>query len=230
MPTSIGEPAEARATAGSSTHDSPSRRNWPPRGVAAPRPHEPGKDPSRHGPPRRDPAPGPPPPRSGPNPPTETVRFNWCLCIIRIIALTCFVPVIWHGRVGTRGVIHRAAHRCAQIERHPEARMLRTLMISRRTAPFAAIGALTALALATWSCGGSAGTTSYSNPITTTDDRQRHHRRRDAREVDGRGQGQRPARHRRPRGGGLGDHPSRTSCPRRRSTSPTLCSWTRRPS
>ena len=46
--------------------------------------------------------------------------------------------------------------------------MLRTPTISRRTAPFAAIGALTALALATWSCGGSAGTTSYSNPITTT--------------------------------------------------------------
>jgi 3-mercaptopyruvate sulfurtransferase SseA len=46
--------------------------------------------------------------------------------------------------------------------------MLRTLTNSRRTAPFAAIGALTALALATWSCGGSAGTTSYSNPITTT--------------------------------------------------------------
>jgi 3-mercaptopyruvate sulfurtransferase SseA len=41
-------------------------------------------------------------------------------------------------------------------------------MNSRRTAPFAAIGALTALALTTWSCGGSAGTTSYSNPITTT--------------------------------------------------------------
>jgi 3-mercaptopyruvate sulfurtransferase SseA len=41
-------------------------------------------------------------------------------------------------------------------------------MNSRRTAPLAAIGALTALALATWSCGGSAGTTSYSNPITTT--------------------------------------------------------------
>ena len=46
--------------------------------------------------------------------------------------------------------------------------MLRTLMNSRRTAPFAAIGALTALALVTWSCGGSAGTTGYSNPITTT--------------------------------------------------------------
>ena len=46
--------------------------------------------------------------------------------------------------------------------------MLRTLMNSRRTAPLAAIGALTALALVTWSCGGSAGTTSYSNPITTT--------------------------------------------------------------
>lgn len=46
--------------------------------------------------------------------------------------------------------------------------MPRTLMISRRTAPFAAALALTALALVTWSCGGSAGTTSYSNPITTT--------------------------------------------------------------
>jgi 3-mercaptopyruvate sulfurtransferase SseA len=44
--------------------------------------------------------------------------------------------------------------------------MLQTVMISRRTAPFAA--ALTALALVTWSCGGSAGTTGYSNPITTT--------------------------------------------------------------
>jgi 3-mercaptopyruvate sulfurtransferase SseA len=41
-------------------------------------------------------------------------------------------------------------------------------MNSRRTAPLAAIGALAALALVTWSCGGSAGTTSYSNPITTT--------------------------------------------------------------
>jgi 3-mercaptopyruvate sulfurtransferase SseA len=46
--------------------------------------------------------------------------------------------------------------------------MLRTLMNSRRIAPLVAIGALTALALSTWSCGGSAGTTSYSNPITTT--------------------------------------------------------------
>lgn len=46
--------------------------------------------------------------------------------------------------------------------------MLRTLTNSRRTAPLAAIGALTALALVSWSCGGSAGTTSYSNPITTT--------------------------------------------------------------
>ena len=46
--------------------------------------------------------------------------------------------------------------------------MLQTLMNSRRTAPLAAIGALTALALVTWSCGGSAGTTGYSNPITTT--------------------------------------------------------------
>jgi 3-mercaptopyruvate sulfurtransferase SseA len=46
--------------------------------------------------------------------------------------------------------------------------MLQTLMNLRRTAPFAAALALTALALVTWSCGGSAGTTSYSNPITTT--------------------------------------------------------------
>ena len=46
--------------------------------------------------------------------------------------------------------------------------MLRTLMTSRRTAPFAAALALTALALVTWSCGGSAGTTGYSNPIATT--------------------------------------------------------------
>jgi 3-mercaptopyruvate sulfurtransferase SseA len=41
-------------------------------------------------------------------------------------------------------------------------------LISRRTAPLALVGALTALALTTWSCGGSAGTTGYSNPITTT--------------------------------------------------------------
>ena len=85
--------------------------------------------------------------------------------------------------------------------------MLRTLMNSRRTAPLAAIGALTALALVTWSCGGSAGTTSYSNPITTTQTDSAIDRRRDAREVDGRGQGQRPARHRRPRGRGLRGHP-----------------------
>ena len=41
-------------------------------------------------------------------------------------------------------------------------------LISRRTASLALVGALTALALTTWSCGGSAGTTGYSNPNTTT--------------------------------------------------------------
>ena len=46
--------------------------------------------------------------------------------------------------------------------------MPRRLRLSRRTGSFAAVGVLAALALATWSCGGSAGTTSYSNPITTT--------------------------------------------------------------
>jgi 3-mercaptopyruvate sulfurtransferase SseA len=46
--------------------------------------------------------------------------------------------------------------------------MLRTLTISRRTTPLAAALVLTALALASVGCGGSAGTTSYSNPITTT--------------------------------------------------------------
>jgi 3-mercaptopyruvate sulfurtransferase SseA len=46
--------------------------------------------------------------------------------------------------------------------------MPRTLMISRRAAPLAAAVALTALALAAGSCGGSAGTTGYTNPITTT--------------------------------------------------------------
>jgi 3-mercaptopyruvate sulfurtransferase SseA len=39
---------------------------------------------------------------------------------------------------------------------------------SRRTALSAVVSALTALALTTWSCGGSAGTTGYTNPITTT--------------------------------------------------------------
>ena len=46
--------------------------------------------------------------------------------------------------------------------------MPRTLMISRRNAPVAVALALTALALVTWSCGGSAGTTGYPDPITTT--------------------------------------------------------------
>jgi 3-mercaptopyruvate sulfurtransferase SseA len=41
-------------------------------------------------------------------------------------------------------------------------------MISSRTAPLAVVGALTALALASGGCGGSAGTTGYTNPISTT--------------------------------------------------------------
>jgi 3-mercaptopyruvate sulfurtransferase SseA len=45
--------------------------------------------------------------------------------------------------------------------------MARHLLISRRTAPLA-VTAAAAVALFSWSCGGSAGTTSYSNPITTT--------------------------------------------------------------
>jgi 3-mercaptopyruvate sulfurtransferase SseA len=44
--------------------------------------------------------------------------------------------------------------------------MTRTQSI--RTAPLALVGALTALALTTWSCGGGAGTSGYSSPITTT--------------------------------------------------------------
>jgi 3-mercaptopyruvate sulfurtransferase SseA len=54
------------------------------------------------------------------------------------------------------------------VSRHPEAHMPRTLLMSRRTVPFALVGALTALALVSGGCGGSAGTTGYSNPITTT--------------------------------------------------------------
>jgi 3-mercaptopyruvate sulfurtransferase SseA len=46
--------------------------------------------------------------------------------------------------------------------------MVRTLMNSRRTVPFALGLALAALALASVGCGGSAGTTSYANPVTTT--------------------------------------------------------------
>jgi 3-mercaptopyruvate sulfurtransferase SseA len=46
--------------------------------------------------------------------------------------------------------------------------MPRRLLIPRRTAPFALVGALTAVALASGGCGGSAGTTGYTNPITTT--------------------------------------------------------------
>ena len=107
--------------------------------------------------------------------------------------------------------------------------MLRTLMNSRRTAPLAAIGALTALALVTWSCGGSAGTTGYSNPITTTST--------DSAIIDAatlakwtdEGKVNAPL--------GTADRVVVVSVttlanflPRRRSTSPTRCSWTRRPS
>jgi 3-mercaptopyruvate sulfurtransferase SseA len=46
--------------------------------------------------------------------------------------------------------------------------MPRKLRVSKRTGSFAAVAALAALALVTWSCGGSAGTTGYSNPLTTT--------------------------------------------------------------
>lgn len=46
--------------------------------------------------------------------------------------------------------------------------MPRTLpLISRRTVPLAVLGALAA-ALSTWACGGSAGTTGYTDPFTTT--------------------------------------------------------------
>ena len=43
-----------------------------------------------------------------------------------------------------------------------------TRLISRRSFPLALVGAATALALAGGGCGGSAGTTGYTNPITTT--------------------------------------------------------------
>ena len=43
-----------------------------------------------------------------------------------------------------------------------------TLSISRRIVPFALIGALAAVALGAWACGGSAGTTGYTDPFTTT--------------------------------------------------------------
>ena len=46
--------------------------------------------------------------------------------------------------------------------------MPRTHLISRRTASLASIGALAAVALGAWSCGGSAGTTGYTDPFTTT--------------------------------------------------------------
>jgi 3-mercaptopyruvate sulfurtransferase SseA len=38
----------------------------------------------------------------------------------------------------------------------------------RRIVPFASIGALAAVALGAWSCGGSAGTTGYTDPFSTT--------------------------------------------------------------
>jgi 3-mercaptopyruvate sulfurtransferase SseA len=43
-----------------------------------------------------------------------------------------------------------------------------TRLISRRSAPLALVGAAILLALTASGCGGSAGTTSYANPITTT--------------------------------------------------------------
>ena len=46
--------------------------------------------------------------------------------------------------------------------------MPRTHLISRRTVSFASIGALAAVALGAWSCGGSAGTTGYTDPFATT--------------------------------------------------------------
>ena len=46
--------------------------------------------------------------------------------------------------------------------------MPRTHLISRRAVSFASIGALAALALGAWSCGGSAGTTGYTDPFSTT--------------------------------------------------------------
>jgi 3-mercaptopyruvate sulfurtransferase SseA len=46
--------------------------------------------------------------------------------------------------------------------------MPRTHLISRRTLPVASIGVLAAVALGAWSCGGSAGTTGYTDPFSTT--------------------------------------------------------------
>jgi 3-mercaptopyruvate sulfurtransferase SseA len=43
-----------------------------------------------------------------------------------------------------------------------------TLLMTRRTLPLGLAGVLAALTLTGWSCGGNAGTTSYSNPVTTT--------------------------------------------------------------
>ena len=46
--------------------------------------------------------------------------------------------------------------------------MPRTHLISRPTVSFASIGTLAAVALGAWSCGGSAGTTGYTDPFATT--------------------------------------------------------------
>ena len=46
--------------------------------------------------------------------------------------------------------------------------MPRTHLMPRRIVPLALIGALAALALGAWSCGGSAGTTGYTDPFSTT--------------------------------------------------------------
>jgi 3-mercaptopyruvate sulfurtransferase SseA len=46
--------------------------------------------------------------------------------------------------------------------------MPRTFLMSRKAAPLTLVAALTALALTAWSCGGSAGTTGYTDPTATT--------------------------------------------------------------
>jgi 3-mercaptopyruvate sulfurtransferase SseA len=46
--------------------------------------------------------------------------------------------------------------------------MPRTHLVSRRIVSLASIGALAALALGAWSCGGSAGTTGYTDPFSAT--------------------------------------------------------------
>ena len=46
--------------------------------------------------------------------------------------------------------------------------MPRTHLMSRRFVPFALIGGLVAAALFAWACGGSAGTTGYTDPFSTT--------------------------------------------------------------